>query len=62
MAVERLRGYKEVGDSCEKINEPTHGYLRVSSYGPGWECERGYQALDEQCREIVIPENGHRRL
>ena len=54
-----LRGYKTVGQTCEAIAVPKHGYLSGSPVGLGWECERGYQALAENCRAIAVPENAH---
>ena len=31
----------------------------AGSYGSGWECDRGYRAVDEACRALKLPENAH---
>lgn len=30
----------------------------VKSYGSGWECDRGYRAVDEACMSVKVPANG----
>ena len=41
------RGFREKGTSCIAIKVPENGYLSASSYGSGWQCERGYQAVGD---------------
>lgn len=53
------RGYLMVDKFCKVINVPANGYLTKSSYGPGWECERGYQANKNACIPVKLPENSH---
>jgi hypothetical protein len=38
---------------------PANGYLADAGYGPGWQCERGYRAVDETCVAVKVPENAH---
>jgi hypothetical protein len=53
------RGYLMVDKFCKVINVPKNGFLTKSAYGPGWECERGYQADKDACISIKLPENSH---
>ena len=31
----------------------------AETYGPGWECNRGYTENDGACTPIQVPENAH---
>jgi hypothetical protein len=33
--------------------------LLDASYGPGWTCNRGYEATDKACIALQVPENAH---
>jgi hypothetical protein len=35
------RGYRETDEACVGINVPANGYLVNSTYGRGWNCDRG---------------------
>ena len=41
------------------IKVPENGYLADSGHGPGWQCNRGYRAVDEACVAVKVPENAH---
>jgi hypothetical protein len=32
---------------------------RAKSYGSGWECGRGYRAVNEACVAVKVPKNAH---
>jgi len=32
---------------------------RTKSYGSGWECDRGYHAVDKTCVAVKVPANGY---
>ena len=38
---------------------PKNGHLTDSSYGTGWECDRGYRAVDKTCVAVKVPVNGY---
>ena len=44
---------------CAKIAVPAHAYAVDSSYGSGWECERGYRQLHGACAQIQVPANAY---
>ena len=41
------RGFKRVGDRCEKIPVPEHAFLEYT--GNRWQCERGYRRSGNRC-------------
>lgn len=32
---------------------------KAVAYGDGWECERGYRAVDDACVAVTLPDNAH---
>ena len=45
------------GDMPESASP--NGYLADGSCGPGWTCNRGYDATDEACIALQVPENAN---
>lgn len=42
------------------VDVPVNAYFVELSYGPGWQCSRGYATSDKRtCVELVVPENAH---
>ena len=41
------------------VKVPENSYLANFAFGPGWQCDRGYRAVDEACVAIKVPENGY---
>jgi hypothetical protein len=41
------------------IGMPENSHAR--SYGSGWECDRGYRAVDEACVAVKVPANAYPR-
>ena len=52
-------GFQKIGESCQVIRVPAHGYLAANTYGTGWECDRGFRAKDSTCEPVKVPENGY---
>ena len=49
----------DVCSGCVAVQVPENGYLTDSAYGSGWQCERGYRAINEICVAIRVPESGY---
>jgi hypothetical protein len=47
------------GSECVVVNVPMNGYFVDSSYGPGWNCDRGYHSVGETCVALEVPDNAH---
>ena len=41
------------------VKVPENSYLVNLRIGPGWQCDRGYRAIDEARVAIKVPENGY---
>lgn len=54
-----LRGYRRVGEVCDRIDLPANGYLSNFSDDPGWKCERGYRVVGARCERVDVPANAY---
>ncbi len=46
-------------DECQSIQVPEHAFLNGSSWGDGWECERGFKRAEGECQSILVPEHAY---
>ncbi|OUX97494.1 MAG: hypothetical protein CBB65_13935 [Hyphomonadaceae bacterium TMED5] len=44
---------------CNHIDLPANAFLTSSSYGPGWDCERGFYQTEASCETVILPANAH---
>lgn len=49
------RGYKKVGNGCEKVILPSNAELDYT--GSRWKCSRGYSKSGSKCTPVSIPKN-----
>lgn len=45
--------------SAQKSGIPEHAYVTTTSYGKGWECQRGFRESGNKCIEVRVPENAY---
>ena len=54
-----LTGPGQALAQAARVEVPANAYLTNSSYGRGWACQRGYEAVAETCVVIPVPPNAY---
>ena len=55
--------YRVDGDRCTAITVPQNAYPTNQTYGSGWACLRGFEAVGgDSCVEIEVPEGAYETL
>lgn len=49
------RGFKQVGNECQKVQLPANAVLDI--LGNDWECKRGFKRTGNECGKLTIPAN-----
>ena len=53
-------GYQRANGLCTKIELPQNAFLTTVAYGRGWDCERGFRAVDNNsCVAVEVPQGAY---